>query len=526
MKVNSSIWPKVITVDKSLIKTLSQSTYDSFPNALRELITNSYDALATEVRIDVDVENEKITIWDNGSGMSEVDYEFYLRIAGTKREVEEFTRIKREKIGKFGVGFLAVFPFFRDYKIESKKSGMTDVLFAHIPCHLYFDMSNQFVNISDIKIDGGTRLGEFSNSEHFTKITLNGFTSIAKEFLFPGRKIYKGRYSITNPEHYDSLDKLKWVLSEDLPLKFKTPFFQKHFFDENNSLPFSVFFNTKELLREIYAEDQILELNIEPFKQIGNIKLKYAIVTDMKPIRPTEGRYLKIRNLNVGVGERISFVGTARQGGYPRLQQLTGEVHILEGMNDLLQVTRDKFNYSTDYEELKSFFATRMIYHSAQLQKNNDLEKAKDPKKIRSLRNIKPVEKEQERKSIRTMLPISNIDTTEKQTSQNPQTYGADSAIWENEPKDNTSTLEVMGRFFVVKSDEWDYNSDDFPACKLSSDSILVINTRYPLFKGVKHTDVFVKLHLFLLLNFKDGIIGWESYKLMAQQVLSFYENY
>ena len=526
MRDSSSIWPKVITVDKSIIKTLSQSTYDSFPNALREIITNSYDAFATTVNIEVDIKSERISIWDNGTGMSEADYEFYLRIAGTKREIEEFSETKRKRIGQFGVGFLAVFPFFKDYKIESKKSGTSQELFAQIPCHLYFDMSNQFVNISDIKIDGGIRKSEYKESEHFTKITLIGFTPIAKDYLLSSRKAYRGRYSITNPEHYSTIDKLKWVLSEDLPLRFESSFFNQHFKDDNNSLPFSVYFNSDELLRKVYADKEILEKNKTPFKQIGKIKFKYAITTDYKPIHPTEGRYLKIRNLNVGVGERTSFVGIAKQGGYPRLQQLTGEIHILEGMNELLQVTRDKFNYSPDYEELKSFFASRMIHHSAQLQKIDDIRKAQNPKKIRSLKILKDVE------------PIQNlfteVESPKEITFETARTIQITKSrdreveshkLSENEI-DSTNILEVAGNSFTVRKDEWNYKTDDFPAIKIIGDSILVINSRYPLFQGVKHTDVFVKLHLLLLLNFKNNIISLESYKTMVKQVLIYYENY
>ncbi|WP_396590204.1 ATP-binding protein [Allomuricauda sp. R78024] len=530
MDKNTNIWPKVITVDKSLIKTLSQSTYDSFPNALKELITNSYDALATEVKVDVDLKNERITISDNGSGMSESDYEFYLRIAGTKRNIEDFTSVKRKKIGKFGVGFLSVFPFFENYKIVTKKAGVEEEMHANIPCNLYFG-DNQFINIGDIKIEGGTRISNQDVSAHFTTIILNGFTNVARDFLFPNRESQIGKYSIDNPKYFSPIKKLEWVLAEDLPLKFENPVFQNLFADKNNSLPFSVYFNSNELLRKVYADERILDQHTETYNSIGEIKFRYVITTDETPIHPNEGRFLKIRNLNVGVGNRENFIGKVKQGGYPRLQQLTGEIHILDGMNKDIKVSRDNFNYNPDYEKLKAFFASKMIHYSAKLQKESDDRKAEDEKTIRSLKNIKKVDSSpllKEKTGKTASDDKSNISiTSEKTVIISPEKQSADN-IKKNEDIDvhKSSILNVAGHTFYVKTDDWDYNDSDFPACKLIDEKQLIINSKYPLFRGVKHTDVFIKMHLFLLLNYKDGLINNASYSSMAKQILEFYKEY
>jgi HSP90 family molecular chaperone len=123
MVANTGIWPKKITVDSKIVTILSGATYDNFPKALKEIITNSYDADASEVRITIDERGETITVEDNGWGLSESDFDFYLRIAGKSRTSRELTISGRKRIGQFGVGFLAVFPFCRNYNIESKKKG-------------------------------------------------------------------------------------------------------------------------------------------------------------------------------------------------------------------------------------------------------------------------------------------------------------------------------------------------------------------------------------------------------------------
>jgi hypothetical protein len=536
MSANDNIWPKIITVDKNIVKILSESTYENFPNALKELIINSYDASATEVLVTVDLEKESIVIRDNGKGMNVSDYEFYLRIAGKHREIVDYNKPSRQKIGQFGVGFLSVFPFFKNYSITSKRSGTDEELYSSIPCHLYFDNNNQLIHISDIKIDGGIKRSAFGNKEQFTILELNGFTTITREFFSPSKPIKTGRYSIKNPNYFSGIEKLKWILSEDLPIEFEEKSFNSLFKDCSPNLPFKVSINEKRLVRKVYAKDRILEKHKEPYNQIGKIKFQYFISTDGKPIRPVEGRYLKIRNLNVGVGSRESFIGKEIQGGYSRLQQLTGEVHIIEGMNELIKVSREGFNFSPDYEELKSFLSIKLMHFSRKLEDEQNTIDARSTKKIRSLKEIKPIsktaslfdspikpEKKENEQTPTTLSNDINVKLNRAEQNKRELLIGTEQKIEIEETKD---ILEFDNKRYIVKSDKWDYIQADFPACKIQNDTIIIINSDYPLFKGVKHTDVFIKLHLFLLLNFNKGIINSVAYKIMAKDVLKIYSEY
>ena len=64
-----------ITVNKSVVKHLSIGLYRNYALAIKELVSNSYDAGATEVKIKLDLKNKKIVVRDNGRGM-----EFLFRI--------------------------------------------------------------------------------------------------------------------------------------------------------------------------------------------------------------------------------------------------------------------------------------------------------------------------------------------------------------------------------------------------------------------------------------------------------------
>lgn len=526
MDKKKSIWPKSITVDKRIVKILSESTYDNFPAALKEIITNSYDADASVVNINIDIRKEIITITDNGKGMSEKEFDFFTRIAGVKREKEGgITASGRHIVGKFGVGFLSIFPFFKNYSIESTKKGIDEILHADIPSHRYF-ASGELVEVNEIPIQGGIRYDKSKTKESFTTITLKGFTPIAKAFFFPTTK--KSKTSRTSIKSYSSLDKLIWRLEEDLPIRYKDDRFNKLTTIYSPNLSFEVFLNGEKLYRRVYAKE-ILEINGREKKynrvyenkslqvydenpmQIGKIKFHYFILSDKIAVEPIEGRALKIRNINTGVGLRDAFgLGSELKGGRSRLQQLTGEVLIIEGLNDLISVSRDTFYYDEDYEQLQDFLVLQLSKHSTQLEKEAAYKNEESSTKIK---NIKYIEEElSDDKEEEAVL------FKEETKQQYPRKAN------KTQPKVSKS-IEVAGDYYSAKISNWNYRNDSYPACKIEGDKVL-INKSYPLFKGVKYTDIFIKMHLLILKNLIDKNIDKRTYNKLVSDILEYYNEY
>lgn len=58
-----------VSVDKSHLFTLGEKMYRESIEFVRELVTNAYDADATEVMVNIG--DDTITIEDNGGGMGE-----------------------------------------------------------------------------------------------------------------------------------------------------------------------------------------------------------------------------------------------------------------------------------------------------------------------------------------------------------------------------------------------------------------------------------------------------------------------
>jgi hypothetical protein len=525
------VWPKTITVDKRIVRILSASTYDNFPNALKELITNSYDADSSFVDIKIDVKNETITLSDDGSGMSEADFTLYLRIAGSRREKKPKTPSGRAVIGQFGVGFLSVFPFFKNYAIETKKAGSDEVLRAEIPCDMYFGSNT--LDISEIKVHGGIKHDRSKIGNHYTKITLSGFTGLSKAFFFPNRQVKHQRYSILRKS---SIEVLEWRLSEDLPLKYKDEKFNKLFDKYSPNMPFKVKLNGDELLRRTYGKE-ILEINKGDHEQIGKIKFRYFFVTDRLPIKePSEGRSIKIRNHNVGVGDRTTFgLGSEMGGSRSRLHWLSGEIHIVEGMNDLITVSRDKFNYDPDYENLKDFFIKKLLFHSNQLEQEEELKNyvgdSQDESKVKNIKllgksNItKKITKLKRGKEEKEYVTQKIRENSKGDPDNGERVQYKHLELPENEIEFFEKKLRIDGRAYKVVLEAWDYKKEFHPACKIAKGN-LYINESYPLFKKPKHTDIFIKLHVLLLKHLENGNISKNVYSQMSDDILTFYYDY
>lgn len=504
-ETEQNIWPKKITVDKRIVKILSEATYEDFPNALKELIVNSYDADATKVEIDINLERETISLVDDGWGMTESDFHHYIRIAAEPVK-SKYTSSKRLKIGKFGVGFLSAFPFFKSYSIEATRKGNSEILYATIPCSQYFS-SDKSIQLDNIEILGGIKINQKQVNISYTKITLKGFTDLCKSF-FQSTYNYKPRkYSVLN---FSGIERLKWKLQEDLPIKYSSGIFPEVFKQLSPNLAFEVIFNESPLYRPIYGT-QILESNIGNPKQIGNIKFQYFIATNKKSVTPSEAKFFKIRNLNVGVGSRTNFgLGTEVGGARSRLHWLTGEIHILEGLNDLITVARDNFNFSHDYEELKEFFLKKLTYYSNLLENEADIIRfvnEKEESRITDLKLLKPEVISGKLESLKKSEIIEADEVRSLIKTSNLRSY------------------KILNKNYSLKSTGWDYKTDFYPACRIEEDTIL-INNRYPLFKKKRYTDLFIKIHVLLINKFNNKKISKDSYKEITTDLLKMFKDY
>ena len=103
----------VLQVDYQIIEHFSEHLYDSPNKAVEELVANSFDAFATEVRVFTPgpYTANRVIVWDNGESMDVEGLQQLWWIAKSPKlngdRVEEREGRTRKIIGKFGIGKLA-----------------------------------------------------------------------------------------------------------------------------------------------------------------------------------------------------------------------------------------------------------------------------------------------------------------------------------------------------------------------------------------------------------------------------------
>ena len=129
-------------VNPDIVKLLIEPLYDNDPSfGVRELIQNAVDACRErenhdgtvgEIRIDIDLENKKFIISDNGIGMDEDILRNYYLIAGSSYRYSDVWRANHlmddgkssiARSGRFGVGALAAFLIGDEVKVTTRHYG-------------------------------------------------------------------------------------------------------------------------------------------------------------------------------------------------------------------------------------------------------------------------------------------------------------------------------------------------------------------------------------------------------------------
>lgn len=302
-------WTKRLTVDKRIVRLLSASTYENFPDAIREMVSNAYDADATEVRITINLEQDFIRIRDNGNGMTPEEFDFFLRIAGQKRDKKRISsEFGRKQIGQFGIGFLAIFPFGEQIEVTSTAVRSNIMFKAVIPANQYVK-EGQTIDVEDIQIPGYQTEDAKNFDTHGTTFQIKGLTDMVRRYFNSDLKIQPRRKKNTI-KGLEPLERFRWILQEDLPLDYQI---DSPYIDALKDLGESgirVWLNDKELFRNSLGS-HILE---NERWEYNNISCRYVIATNWKVISPDEAQSYKIRLKNVGIGKRTSFdLGISRK---------------------------------------------------------------------------------------------------------------------------------------------------------------------------------------------------------------------
>ena len=113
-----------MTINLNVLNHLGINLYSNIPAVLSEVVANSWDADATNV--DIEIGTERITITDDGHGMTYNDINSkYLEIGYERRthEAVKTEKYDRDVMGRKGIGKLSLFSIAKIVKVETFKDG-------------------------------------------------------------------------------------------------------------------------------------------------------------------------------------------------------------------------------------------------------------------------------------------------------------------------------------------------------------------------------------------------------------------
>ena len=397
-----------IKVAVSVLADISLGIYRTPANALKELISNAFDADATRVSIGTGYPHFlTITCQDNGRGMSiEEFHEIMNRIGGSAKRIggRQLTTKKRPIIGRIGIGILAVAQICRRFTIISSQQGNGTKFEAVVDFEGLDTEEAKKITLGS-KEAGEKKIGSYewvgelpeSPEAHYTRIVLQRIEPGFRDRLLAKRgpesnvrdfKLKAGDPKVisdfvgwlggTSVRDISDYNKLLWELAVICPVPY---------LDDGPILGHSVISDIKQNLldfdftveidglelrkpilfptdRDIVQEEE--DYKVYPVEFDGVVddrRLAFTgyIYHQRKSIAPPElrGLLIRIRNVAIGMYDKSLLNYPKAQG--PRMAALSGEIYVEEGLEDALNVDRNSFR-ETDphYLKLQEVIYTRL----------------------------------------------------------------------------------------------------------------------------------------------------------------------
>lgn len=394
--------PVHIDVAASIIADISSGIYRTPANALKELISNSFDADATEVFINTGYSNfDVFTCNDNGRGMPVDDFIWYMQHIGgsVKRTDSGITKFGRPIIGKLGIGVLAVSQICREFTVISS-AGHGKKFEASIDLTEFEEKEAAKKHLGRDK-EGIVRIGEFEpvvydeeKGKSYTQIILNEIDEGYRVSLTRGFNLPFFKKRVANPEgffdfvkevasvrrglgQFSEYDRLIWELALVTPVKYlqNGPIIDEkcipQIIDRLNSYKFKVIVDGLELRKPISfpldpeVSRKRVDYDFVPIgynqivsglpKERARLKLEGYIYFQRKAIIPPEMRGILIRIRNVAIGYYDKSLLHFPLPIGPLANQVSGEIYVKEGLETALNIDRNSFR-ETDlhYIELQN----------------------------------------------------------------------------------------------------------------------------------------------------------------------------
>jgi len=386
-----------IVAAQKIIADISSGVYRSPAAALKELVSNAYDADAEKVTITTDAPNcRTLVIEDNGIGMTiEKFLEVVTHIGGSRKRIEGETSeiFKRKLIGRIGIGMLAVAQLGNRFYVSSKVKGSNKRFTAEVNLEPFHRDDAALKNMAKIDPDGKVQIGavryvdDLPESEdlQYTVITVpDAKKGLISEMTSAVRKAVGAEETLsidkTKLKNFADLVKIVrsaqradlvldgyyymiWELALLSPLNYlpNGPFEESHRKIEgaaNFTTPtiasFQVIVDGMELFRpQLFPNTKAFDYSspdpklylLDYDRIVAGRKLRFSgyIYCQQPRIHPEELKGVHIRIRNVGIGRYDkSWLGYPFDEGI-KFGQVTGEIYVEDGLEPAMNIDRDSF---------------------------------------------------------------------------------------------------------------------------------------------------------------------------------------
>jgi len=378
-----------INVAVSVLADISLGIYRTPANALKELVSNAFDADATRVVINTGFPYFRtMTCRDNGHGMSPGEFRDIMeKIGGSiKRKEGQYTDKGRPIIGKIGIGILAVAQICRRFTIISSQRGSGTKFEARVDFTGFATLEAREISLGS---EEAKKIGSYELFDdlpedpdaHYTEIILEdiepGFRTRLLETSGPETKIPGYKFREGDPKALEDLVdwltkkrisvrevpdhlRLLWELGVICPVPYLEngpikghdviPDIKRTLLDYDFTVKIDglelrkpILFPTSPEIRNKGEDYEIYTVEFDSEVEGKRLAFKGYIYHQRQSIWPPElrGLLVRIRNVAIGMYDKSLLNYPKAQG--PRMAGLSGEIYVEEGLEDALNVDRNSF---------------------------------------------------------------------------------------------------------------------------------------------------------------------------------------
>ena len=361
-----------MTINLNVLNHLGINLYSNIPAVLSEVVANSWDADAKNV--DIEIGTERITITDDGHGMTYEDINNkYLEIGYERRTHEpvKTKKLNRDVMGRKGIGKLSLFSIAKIVKVETFKDGSrngfvmsTDEIEKHIKedkpgpyeptpmpdSEMVLNKTGTRIALTDLK-----KRVTIAHPEYVKKRLARRFSIIGAEENFTV-SVDGTPISITDRDYFRKIQYL-WHYGEDSEKYVKLC----------NNLENPEHVEKRDGTIEVQDEDNIENLTGSVIGWIGTVRKPNELTdTNVTGKKDVNENLNKIVIMVRGKLAQENILDDFRQSGF-YTKYLIGEIRAdfldMDNLDDIATTSRQEIiKDSPRYEELKAWMKDELFH--------------------------------------------------------------------------------------------------------------------------------------------------------------------